>query len=114
MPGAFFAQADTLGVGVQLVGGDRVLGSESSLRRLTALPPHVTIGNMAGMSFTEALRQSIRESGLPYLTLEQETGVHRASISRFMAGERSLRLDVADKLAAYFGLEVRAAKKAKG
>jgi plasmid maintenance system antidote protein VapI len=67
---------------------------------------------MADMPFTEALRRAIRESGLPYLTLEQETGVHRASISRFMADERSLRLDVADKLAAYLGLEVKA-KRAK-
>ena len=30
--------------------------------------------------------------------------VRRASISRFVRGERSLRLDAADKLAAYFGL----------
>ena len=59
------------------------------------------------------LNLAVQDSGLPYLTLEQETGVHRASISRFMAGERSLRLDVADKLAAFLGLEVRTAKQAK-
>lgn len=66
----------------------------------------VTIGNMASMPFAEALRRAIRDSGLPYLTLEQKTGVHRASISRFMAGQRTLRLNVADQLAAFFGLKV--------
>jgi len=66
---------------------------------------------MADMPFTEALRQAIRDSELPYLKLEQKTGVHRASISRFMTGERSLRLDVADKLAAYLGLRLTVTKK---
>ncbi|HJZ58788.1 MAG TPA: helix-turn-helix transcriptional regulator [Gemmataceae bacterium] len=66
---------------------------------------------MADMPFTEALRRAIRDSGLPYLQLEQATGVHRASISRFMTGERSLRLDVADKLADYLGLKLNVSKK---
>lgn len=69
---------------------------------------------MAKEPFTDALRQAIVESGLPYLQLEQATGVHRASISRFVAGGRSLRLDVADKLAAYLGLIVSQKLKLKG
>ncbi len=75
----------------------------------------VTIDNMADMPLSGALRRAIRDSGLSYLKLEQETGVHRASVSRFVAGERSLRLDVADKLAAYLGLTLAPAeKKPKG
>ncbi|MFL5342050.1 MAG: helix-turn-helix domain-containing protein [Gemmataceae bacterium] len=60
---------------------------------------------------TDLLRRTIVESGVPYLTIEQATGIHRASISRFVTGERSLRLDVADKLAAYFGLKLKAGRK---
>jgi hypothetical protein len=56
---------------------------------------------------TEPLRRAIVESGIPYLRIEQETGVQRACVSRFVAGKRTLRLDVADKLAAYFKLELR-------
>jgi len=56
---------------------------------------------------TEVLRQAIVDSGLPLLTLSKKTGVERASIRRFVLGERSLRLDMADKLAAYFELELR-------
>ena len=59
---------------------------------------------MGDAPFTDALRAAIRASGRSYLELEKATGVHRASISRFMAGSRSLRLDVADKLAVYLDL----------
>ena len=55
---------------------------------------------------TGVLRQAIIESGLPLLRIANETGVQRASLSRFVRGKNSLRLDVADKLAAYFGLEL--------
>lgn len=63
---------------------------------------------MAGpkKSMTEALRQCIVESSEAYSALERATGVKRASIMRFVRGETSLRLDLADKLAAHFGLEV--------
>jgi plasmid maintenance system antidote protein VapI len=56
---------------------------------------------------TSTIRRAIAESGIPLLKLSQETGVERMSISRFMAGKRTIRLDAADKLAAYFGLELR-------
>jgi plasmid maintenance system antidote protein VapI len=58
-------------------------------------------------SITEVLRQTILESGMPLQALAAATGVDRASLSRFVAGKRSLRLDMADKIAAYFKLEVR-------
>ena len=56
---------------------------------------------------TDALRQTIVESGASLKGLEKVTGVDRNSIRRFLRGERTLRLDMADKLAAYFGLELR-------
>jgi plasmid maintenance system antidote protein VapI len=62
-------------------------------------------------TITEALRHAIVDSGLPFQSLEQETGVTRASISRFVAGKRSLRLDKADRLAAYFGLVVKVGER---
>ncbi|MCK4340914.1 MAG: hypothetical protein KAY37_04245 [Phycisphaerae bacterium] len=58
-------------------------------------------------TITAVLKKAIAESGLPYLTIEQATGVKRASIMRFMRGEQSLRLDMADKLASHFGFECR-------
>lgn len=61
---------------------------------------------------TDVLRRAVLDSELPLLRIAQDTGVQRASLSRFVRGKNSLRLDVADKLAAYFGL-VLAAKAPK-
>jgi plasmid maintenance system antidote protein VapI len=58
------------------------------------------------MGLAETLRAVIEESGLPLLKLEQQTGVKRASIRRFLDHERTLRLDIADRLADYFGVRV--------
>jgi len=55
---------------------------------------------------SELLRDTIAQSGVPLLVLERETGVTRASILRFVRGEQMLRLDKADALAGYFGLEL--------
>ena len=56
---------------------------------------------------TDVLRQAILDSGLAYIELERQTGVMRDSISRFVRGQQSLRLDMADKLVAYFGIQIR-------
>ena len=63
---------------------------------------------------TDVLRQAILDSGLPLLRIADETGVERASISRFVRGKNSLRLDMADRLAVYFGLTLTPIKKRKG
>lgn len=60
-----------------------------------------------GETMTDVLRKTIADSGIAYIALERDTGVQRMSISRFMRGKTSLRLDQADKLAAYFGLKLR-------
>ena len=49
----------------------------------------------------------------PDKALERETGVARASIMRFVRGSQSLRLDMADRLAAHLGLTLNPAKKLK-
>lgn len=71
----------------------------------------ITMGT--GVSMTEVLRRAIRESGLPLLRIAEDTGAQRASLIRFARGDQSLRLDVADKLAAYFGLSLTPTKKRK-
>jgi plasmid maintenance system antidote protein VapI len=61
---------------------------------------------MSKAPIATVLRRTITKSGMTYLALERETGVARASIMRFVNGERTLRLDMADRLAAYFGLRL--------
>lgn len=55
---------------------------------------------------SDLLRRTIANSDVPLLTLQRETGVTRDSIRRFVNGQQSLRLDMADALAEYFGLEL--------
>ena len=61
-------------------------------------------------TITKVLKNAIVESGISYKALSRESGVARASIQRFVDGRQSIRLDMADRLAAYFGLELRTKK----
>jgi transcriptional regulator with XRE-family HTH domain len=55
---------------------------------------------------TDRLRKAVNDCPLPFQALERETGVLRQTLMKFARGETSIRLDMADKLAAYFGLEL--------
>jgi plasmid maintenance system antidote protein VapI len=59
---------------------------------------------------SDLLRQTIAEAvnrgQTNFKALERETGVTRASIMRFVRGNQFLRLDMADRLAARFGLHL--------
>jgi len=61
-------------------------------------------------TLTELLREAVTESE-SLLGLERETGLKRASLRKFRDGEQNLRLDMADKLCAYFGIEHIRVKK---
>jgi plasmid maintenance system antidote protein VapI len=60
-----------------------------------------------GSPITDLLRRTIVESGLSYNALQRETGVTHASMMRFVEGRQSLRLDLADRIAAFFGLALQ-------
>ncbi len=64
-------------------------------------------GRQSVSPISDLLRRTIAESGVSYNALQQETGVTRASVMRFVRGSQSLRLDMADRLAAYFGLALQ-------
>lgn len=55
---------------------------------------------------TETLRQAIADSGLAFIEIERQTGVLRQTLMKFARNEQSLRLDMADKLAEFFALEL--------
>ena len=57
-------------------------------------------------TIAETIKQAIADSGLTYTELQRATGVKRASILRFMRGDQTLRLDIADRLAEHLGIEV--------
>ena len=65
-------------------------------------------------TMSEALRRAIRDSGQSLYAIARDTGLQLHSVSRFLRGQTSLRLDLADRLAQHFGLELRPAKPKRG
>ena len=49
---------------------------------------------------------------LAFIEIERRSGVIRQILMKFARSEQSLRLDQADKLAAFFGLELTKRKEA--
>ena len=67
-------------------------------------------------TMTVLLRQAILQAikdGDTYKGLERDTGLSRMSIMRFALGRTSIRLDLADKLAAHFGIHSQVKPKRK-
>lgn len=57
-------------------------------------------------SISDQLRQAMQASKLSAYRLAADSGVNVAAVLRFMSGERSLRLESVDRLAAVLGLEL--------
>ncbi len=62
-------------------------------------------------SIEDSLRSAIRQSRQTHYEIWRSTGVHYASIDRFVRRERSLRLDVAAKIAKHLGLVLKQEKQ---
>jgi len=56
---------------------------------------------------SDTIRNAIRESGQTLNGIAAEVGISDGIISRFMRAERSMNLETAEKLCAYFDLELR-------
>jgi transcriptional regulator with XRE-family HTH domain len=57
-------------------------------------------------TMTAVLLKAIKQSGQSLYSIAQSTGMDKAALGRFLAGKQSLRLNIADKLAAHFGLNL--------
>jgi DNA-binding phage protein len=58
------------------------------------------------ITLPERLRATIRNSGKPVYQIARESGVAHPVIFRFLTGERDIRLETAEKLAAALGLRL--------
>ena len=57
-------------------------------------------------SLSEALKRTIRDSEKSEYRIAQQAGVSQIVISRFLSGERDIRMATADKLAGTLGLKL--------
>jgi ribosome-binding protein aMBF1 (putative translation factor) len=68
-------------------------------------PPAAPSGNASGR-LSQALRDALRTSGKSMYQIAQDAGVSQIVVSRFLAGERDIRMATADKLAEALGLKL--------
>jgi ribosome-binding protein aMBF1 (putative translation factor) len=59
-------------------------------------------------SLSEALRKAIRSSGKSVYQLAKAADVSQIVVSRFLSGQRDIRMETADRLAGVLGLKVTA------
>jgi len=63
------------------------------------------------MSLTKQLRKAIKTSGVTLYRVSKDSGVPYAVVYRFANEERQIRIEMADKLAAYFGMKLTEPKR---
>lgn len=65
------------------------------------------MADMQDEELTTTLQNAIRKSGLSLYALAKLSGVSKGQLSRFMAGERDIRLTNAGKLCKALGLQLK-------
>jgi hypothetical protein len=67
------------------------------------------MGTMTGMeqTFTDRLRQAVRESGVSRYVIWKQTGIDQATLSKFVHGQAGMSLDAINRLMTFLELEIR-------
>ena len=65
------------------------------------------------MSLTDVLRKTINQADTSIYRIAKDSGVDWTIVDRFRKGERDMALSTADRLAAYFRLELKSKAKPK-
>ena len=72
-------------------------------------PPARFTHSTAPNSLSEALKRAIRQSNKTEYQIAKDAGVSQIVLSRFLSGERDIRMATADKIAEVLGLRLGAA-----
>jgi hypothetical protein len=83
------------------------IASDQDVRRKvqSEFPPATSSGSAAGR-LSQALKDALQASNKSIYQIAQEAGVAQIVVSRFLSGERDIRMATADKLANALGLKV--------
>jgi transcriptional regulator with XRE-family HTH domain len=64
------------------------------------------VQNASRRSLPETLKAAARATGLSVNSLAKQSGVPQAVLQRFLAGQRGITLETAERLCAWLGLEL--------
>ena len=85
---------------------EEVARDEEVRRKVQAeFPPAPPSGSASG-ALSQALKNAIRASDKSMYQIAQDAGVSQIVVSRFLSGERDIRMATADKLAEALGLKL--------
>jgi transcriptional regulator with XRE-family HTH domain len=73
---------------------------------------YLRVLNPSRRSLPESLKAAARATGLSVNALAKRSGVPQAVLQRFLAGQRGITLETAEKLCAWLGLELQPAADA--
>jgi ribosome-binding protein aMBF1 (putative translation factor) len=85
---------------------EEVSRDEDVRRKVREEFPPASVASASPNSLSENLKQAIRDSGQSEHQLANAAGVSQIVISRFLSGERDIRMATADKLAWALGLKL--------
>jgi len=70
-------------------------------------PPARPVERTASGALSQGLRTAIQTSGRSVYQISKEANVSQIVISRFLSGERDIRMETADRLADVLGLQIK-------
>ncbi len=91
------------------VPAEQVARDEEVRRQVRAEFPPAAASAAAPGRLTQALREALRGSSKSMYQIAQEAGVSQIVVSRFLSGERDIRMATADRLAETLGLKLAGA-----
>ena len=88
------------------LSAEEVARDEEVRRKVQAeFPPAASGGSTSGR-LSQALKDALRASDKSMYQIAQDAGVSQIVVSRFLSGERDIRMATADKLAEVLGLKL--------
>jgi len=91
------------------LSAEEVARDEEVRRKVQAeFPPVAPCGSASGR-LSQALKDALRASDKSMYQIAQEAGISQIVVSRFLSGERDIRMATADKLAEALGLKLASA-----
>jgi len=88
------------------LSADEVARDEDVRRKVQVEFPRAAPSGSVSGRLSQALRDAVRASDKSMYQIAQDAGVSQIVVSRFLSGERDIRMATADKLAEALGLQL--------
>src|SRR5205085_10484867 len=88
------------------LSAEEVARDEEVRRKVQEEFPPTAPSSSASGRLSQALRDALRASNKSMYQIAQDAGVSQIVVSRFLSGERDIRMATADKLAEALGLKL--------